>query len=211
MAAVLRRAMERIRVLRGGAPIDPVTGGPWGALSLQVAEAAGIATVGRHSYGGPTFHVWPGQRSRLRVGAFCSFAPDVQIFGGGRHNVDWVTTYPLRIRWELPGAHIDGHPVPGRDVTIGNDVWVGTEAMIFDGVTIGDGAVVAARSVVTKDVRPYAIVGGNPARELRRRFDDDQVGALLALRWWDWPDELIRERAGELCSPDVGAFLDRHG
>jgi acetyltransferase-like isoleucine patch superfamily enzyme len=178
-------------------------------LSLDVAAAAGIATVGRHSYGGLTFHVWPGQRSKLRIGAFCSFAPGVQIFGGGRHRVEWVTTYPLRIQWDLPGAHTDGHPAPGRDVTIGNDVWVGAEAVIFDGVTIGDGAVVAARSVVTKDVRPYAIVGGNPALELRRRFDDETVEALLELRWWDWPDEQIRERVDELCSPDVAGLIAR--
>ena len=82
--------------------------------------------------------------------------------------------------------------------------------MIFDGVTIGDGAVVSARAVVTKDVRPYAIVGGNPARELRRRFDDDQVDALLALRWWDWPDEQIREHVGELYSAAVAELLGRH-
>lgn len=208
---MLRRVAQRIRHHRLGLAVDPVTGGLWGALPLSVAAETGIASVGRHSYGEPTFHVWPGQRSRLRVGAFCSFAPGVQIFGGGRHRVDWVTTYPLRIRWDLHGAHTDGHPAPGRDVTIGNDVWIGAEAVVLDGVTIGDGAAVATRSVVTKDVRPYAIVGGNPARELRLRFPDEQVEALLALRWWDWPDERIRERVGELCSPDVAAFLQRHG
>lgn len=114
------------------------------------------------------------------VGAFCSFADGV--------------------RFELGAG--DGGPI-----VVGNDVWVGRGAVVHAGVTIGDGAVVGARAVVTGDVRPYAVVAGDPARERRRRFADEQVEALLRVAWWSWPDERIRAHAQLLCASDVDAFL----
>jgi carbonic anhydrase/acetyltransferase-like protein (isoleucine patch superfamily) len=86
-------------------------------------------------------------------------------------------------------------------------VWIGSDALIFAGVTIGDGAVIGARAVVTRPVRPYAVVVGAPAREVRRRFSDEQVDALLKLRWWDWPPERVRAHVDLLSSPDVEALL----
>jgi hypothetical protein len=94
---------------------------------------------------------------------------------------------------DLPGAFEDGMPASRGPIIIGNDVWIGRNAMILSGVTVGNGAVVGAEAVVTRDVRPYAVVAGNPAREVRRRFTDEQVDALQELRWWDWPDSGIRD------------------
>lgn len=162
-------------------------------------------TIGRHSYGKPTVHEW-GEGSTLRVGAFCSFAQGVQIFLGGEHRPDWVTTFPFNVLW--PQGHgIKGHPRSKGDVVIGNDVWVATEAMIMSGVTIGDGAVIGARALVTRDVPPYGIVAGNPARLVRHRFPCATVERLLRLRWWDWSDERIAQRLPLLLQDDIDAFL----
>jgi chloramphenicol O-acetyltransferase type B len=124
--------------------------------------------------------------------------------------MEWATTSPLRTLYGLPGAADDS--TTAGDVAIGNDVWVASEAMISSGVRIGDGAVVAARAVVTRDVRPYALVGGVPAREIRRRFDDATVEALLELRWWDWPDAKIIENVALLCGFEgsVDELLRQH-
>ena len=117
--------------------------------------------IGRGTYGYPEIFSW-NEGATLQIGAFCSIASGVKLFLGGEHRVDWVTTYPFNVLWES-GRHITGHPRTKGDVIIGNDVWIGTEAVILSGVRIGDGAVVAARAVVTKDMEPYAIYGGNPA------------------------------------------------
>ena len=202
------RIRARIGVDRGH---DPDTGQLYGALSLREAVEAGRATVGRHTYGAATVHYGPGDRAQVRIGAFCSFAAGVELIPGGAHRIDWVSTYPFRVRWGMEGAGRDGHPAPGRGIAIGNDVWCGRGAMVIDGVTIGDGAVVGANAVVTRDVRPYAFAGGNPAREIRRRFDDAQVDALVAIAWWNWPDELIRERVPALSGGDIDGFLRRYG
>ena len=129
----------------------------------------------------------------VRVGRYCSIGRGVEFLIGGNHRTDWGSTYPFRIRFGLPGAAGDGHPASKGPIIIGNDVWIGVDAVILSGVTIGDGAVVAARAVVTKNVRPYSIVAGNPAREKYRRFPDEQIASLVALGWWDWPEREIRE------------------
>jgi acetyltransferase-like isoleucine patch superfamily enzyme len=105
------------------------------------------------------------------------------------------------------GVRFDLGDGSGGRIVVGNDVWIGRGAVIRAGVTIADGAVVGARAVVTQDVRPYAIVAGDPARERRRRFGDEQVAALLEIAWWTWPDERIRAHAALLCAGDVDAFL----
>ncbi len=133
---------------------------------------------------------------QLRIGKFCSIASGVEfIMNGGNHLSDAVSAYPFAIfghGWEHA---MDGRTYPNRgDITVGNDVWIGYRAVIMAGVTIGDGAIVGACSVVTKDVPPYTIVGGNPAREIRRRFSEEEIARLLELRWWDWPIEQITER-----------------
>jgi hypothetical protein len=134
----------------------------------------------------------------------------VRVFLGGEHRYDWVSTYPFRIRFELEGAYEDGLPASKGDVTIGNDVWIGAHATILSGVTIGDGAVVGAGAVVAKDVPPFGIVVGNPARLLRYRFSDEQRAALLRIRWWEWPDEKVMASVEELSCADLSAFIDRH-
>jgi chloramphenicol O-acetyltransferase type B len=162
--------------------------------------------IGRHSYGDLTVRRW-GEGACLYVGAFCSFAEGVKILLGGEHRIDWVTTYPFSVLWPHAAGGIAGHPHSKGDVVIGNDVWVGTEAIIMSGVRIGDGAVIGARAVVTKNVPPYAIVAGNPARLIRYRFGSEQIDKLLRLSWWDWTDAVIEKYMLALLSADIDAFL----
>jgi chloramphenicol O-acetyltransferase type B len=200
---VVRRT--RAEIGNAGAT-DPCTGELFGALNAEEARASGRATVGRHTYGAFTVNVGRGERARVHIGAFCSIAVGVEFVVGGNHRPDWVSTYPFKVLWGMPGAWEDGHPRPESDIEVGNDVWIGAQALILPGVKIGDGAVIGARAVVTKDVRPYAIAAGVPAREVRRRFEDEQVDALIELRWWDWPEEKLREHVDLLCSPQVDAL-----
>jgi acetyltransferase-like isoleucine patch superfamily enzyme len=160
--------------------------------------------IGRGSYGKPTVHDY-GLGVTLCVGAFCSLA-DVTIFLGGEHRVDWVTTYPFSVMWE-EAEEIAGHPTTKGDVVIGNDVWIASGATILSGTTIGDGAVVGAGAVVSGVVAPYAIAAGNPAREVRKRFDDATIERLVAAAWWDWPEDDIRAALPLLLSDDVTGLL----
>lgn len=166
--------------------------------------------IGRFTYGGARFKLWS-EHDRIEVGSFCSFAEDVLVFGGGEHRTDWVTTHPLRIAFGSEGAGRDGHPHRKGDTVIGNDVWIGHGAMVLSGVTIGDGACVGAGAVVSRDVLPYTIVAGNPARLVRTRFSPEHIRALLAIRWWDWPVQRIREHEALLCDADIDAFIRSAG
>jgi acetyltransferase-like isoleucine patch superfamily enzyme len=169
--------------------------------------------VGRHTYGHEQISVrhW-GEPAELTIGSFCSIADRIDVYLGGNHRTDWVTTFPFpefSEQWETAEG-IAGHPSTNGDVRIGNDVWIGSNATIMSGVTIGDGAAVAADSCVTRDVPPYAIVGGNPAVVLRRRFDESTIEGLLEIRWWDWSDERIAASMEQLCSADVEGFVRAH-
>lgn len=164
--------------------------------------------MGRWSYGQPRVHVYEGDTGRVAVGAFCSIAREVEFMVGGNHRSDWVTTWPMK---EVFGGAPTGDTLWSKgDIVVGNDVWIGHGAKILSGVTVGHGAVVAAYAVVTRDVRPYAVVAGSPAREVRRRFDDQVVESLLQIAWWEWPDETLSQRWPEMCSADVKAFIDRY-
>ena len=163
-------------------------------------------SVGRYTYGTPQFKVWS-EGERIEIGAFCSIADDVLIFGGGEHRLDWVTTYPLRIAFNSPGAGQDGHPHTKGPTVIGNDVWIGHGAMVVSGVRVGDGACIGAGAVVTRDVPPYSVVAGNPAKVVRRRFDEQSIARLLEIQWWRWPVEKIRSFESLLCADDIGAFI----
>lgn len=183
----------------------------WLDPSQADLRRAGVITVGQGTYGEPVVHYHEGDTAAVRIGKYCSIARDVAIMPGGNHRTDWVSTYPFRIRYGLEGANHDGHPTTKGDVDIGNDVWIGQEALILSGVTIGDGAVVAARTVVTRDVPPYGIVAGNPGKVVAHRFSETEREQLLAVRWWDWPEDQIVARVDALNGGEVASFLERFG
>jgi len=144
---------------------------------------------------------------RLVIGRFCSIAAETRfIMNGGNHATTWFTTYPFPIfggGWEE--AQPESWPNRG-DTLVGNDVWIGYGATIMPGVTIGDGAIIATKAVVTRDVEPYAIVGGNPAGVLRYRFDEDTRNALLEIAWWDWETDKITRNVEAICGGDLEAL-----
>ncbi len=162
--------------------------------------------IGKWTYGNPRIRSW-GEGATLQIGAFCSIAEGVKIFLGGEHRIEWATTFPFSVLWES-ARHIKGHPKTKGDVIIGNDVWLGADSVILSGVTIGDGAVVGARSVITNDIPPYAIVAGNPARMVKKRFDDPTIGRLLDVRWWEWEDSRIEKALPLLLNADIRVFLE---
>ena len=150
---------------------------------------------------------WPGSGDHLRIGKFCSIASGVKfIMGPANHRISSVTTYPFHVfggAWEENAPpHLDQLPRKG-DTVIGNDVWIGRESVILPGVHIGDGAIVAACSVVTRDVEPYAVVGGDPARFLKKRFDHGLISLLLGLKWWDSSPEDLVELLPLLCDSNL--------
>lgn len=179
-----------------------------GRFQLQIRQ--GLVKIGRHSYGVPVVHSWP-DGARLIVGNFTSIADEVHILLGGDHPTHWVSTFPLRIKLGLPGAGEDGTPSSKGDVVIGSDVWIGLGATILSGVRIGDGAIIMARSVIVKDVEPYAIVGGVPGKMVKKRFAEDDIVRLQDIQWWDWPDEMVTEATPLLSSGDLKAFFEAYG
>ncbi len=144
---------------------------------------------------------------KLIIGKFCMIASGVSfIMNGANHLTDAISTYPFAIfgnGWEKA---MEGKSYPNKgDIVIGNDVWIGHNATIMAGVTIGDGAIIATNSTIVKDVPPYTIVGGNPGKEIKKRFDEETINKLLALKWWDWPIEKITENLQNL----TGNLIDK--
>ena len=150
---------------------------------------------------------YPVNHDRLVIGRFCSIACGARfLFNSANHAMASLSTYPFPLFWEewgLDRAEVASAWDNKGDIVVGNDVWIGYEAVILAGVTVGDGAVIAARAVVTKDVPPYTIVGGVPAKPIRRRFPEDTIRRLLALRWWDWPRERIAQNLAAIQAGDV--------
>lgn len=179
------------------------------AMEWASLRERGRLAVGRHSYGLPTVHSFSGDETKLTIGSFVSIASDVNIILGGAHPEDRITTFPIRHRLGLPGAGTDGFPYSRGDVVIGNDVWLAQGVTVLSGVRVGDGAIAAAGALVTRDVPPYAIVAGVPARVLRYRFSPETITELLSLSWWDWPDADIIAAVDEMSSTDINAFLQR--
>lgn len=146
---------------------------------------------------------------RLIIGKFCALARGVKfIMNGANHQLDGFSTYPFGIfgnGWERVMPPEDESPFKG-DTVVGNDVWIGYEAVIMPGVQIGDGAIVAAKSVVVKDVPPYTIVGGNPAQPIRQRFEDAVVRSLLQIAWWHWDIEKISRNLEKIVAADLEAL-----
>ena len=143
-------------------------------------------------------------RDRLIIGKFCSIACGAKfILNSANHSLSSLSTYPFPIffeEWNLDVKNITEAWDNKGDIVIGNDVWIGYEAVILAGVTIGDGAVIGARAVVTKDIPPYTIVGGVPAKPIRKRFTQETIDLLLKIKWWNWPEERIRQHITEIQS-----------
>lgn len=140
---------------------------------------------------------YPINGDKLKVGKFCSIACGVKfLFTSANHTMHSISTYPFPIffeEWGLDVTNITSAWDNKGDIVIGNDVWIGYEAIVLSGVTIGDGAIIGTRAVVTKDVPPYTIVGGIPAKPIRKRFSDEVISKLLELQWWNWPENRIKE------------------
>lgn len=193
----LKHAARRVRYAA------PVRGQD--AANLRRLQKSGRVTYGPHTYGIPKVLTYHHGVEKLHIAAYSSIGGTYIL--GGQHGVDRVTTYPHRINWGMAGAGTDGFPNSGPDTYVGADAWTAENSLMMSGITIGDGAIIAAGAVVTKDVPPYAIVGGNPAKLIRYRFDEEQIAALLEIKWWDWPDDEVREAVPLLSGPDVDAFI----
>jgi acetyltransferase-like isoleucine patch superfamily enzyme len=164
-------------------------------------------TRGVHTYGRPIVHKFFHQEHMaVVIGDYCSIGPNVTIIAGGNHPTQWVSTFPHHIRAKDETVPAGALETKG-DIRIGNDVWIGANVTILSGLTIGDGAVIGAGSVVTRDIPPYAIAAGNPARVLHYRFSPDRIAALLRIAWWEWPEEKVAQFRDLLDSPDVDEFI----
>ncbi|WP_114286249.1 CatB-related O-acetyltransferase [Candidatus Halocynthiibacter alkanivorans] len=152
-------------------------------------------------------YLYPGAPERLVLGRFCALAHGVRfITSSANHPLGGFSTYPFAImRPDTMGAYREEISRKG-DTLVGNDVWIGHGAQILPGVTIGDGAIIAAGAVVSRDVAPYSVVAGNPARLVRMRFDSEVVAALLSIRWWDWPLAAIEAAESALAGADIKAL-----
>ena len=164
--------------------------------------------IGDWTYGLPAV-VCYGEGVKLKIGKFCSIADGVVFLLGGEHRMDMVTTYPLNAFFPFADSQMSHRKIKG-DIIVGNDVWIGRNALILSGVTIGNGAVIGAGAVIAKDVPPYAMVVGNPAKVLRLRFDEATIEALNRIAWWDWPMEKVQESLPLLLSEDIQGFVDKY-
>ncbi|OJW60281.1 MAG: type B chloramphenicol O-acetyltransferase [Sphingomonadales bacterium 63-6] len=178
--------------------------------------------VGRYSYYSGYYHghsfnecarfLLPDEGAdKLIIGSFCSIGSGAAFIMAGNqgHRSDWVSTFPFFWMQEVPAftGAANGY-LPAGNTIIGNDVWIGSEAIIMPGVTIGDGAIIGTRALVTKDVSPYTIVGGNPARAIRNRFSENDIEKLLELKWWDWTDEQLRDAMPLLTASSASELHD---
>jgi acetyltransferase-like isoleucine patch superfamily enzyme len=167
--------------------------------------------IGKYTYGTENIKkfTWVDNDGKLKIGKFCSIAYNINVYLGGNHRRDWVTTYPFGIinNHIFNNFNGNGHPATKGDVIIGNDVWIAANVTIMSGVTIGDGAVIANNSHVVKNIEPYSIVGGNPARLIKYRFTKEQIEKLLEIKWWDWDDEKINKFSPLLCNSNIDEFI----
>ena len=168
--------------------------------------------VGKYTYGIQHIKQLWSQYGKLEIGAFCSIAENVTVFLAGNHSYEWLTTFPFGTVNKM----IFNKPIPQGtrlnkskcfDIKIGNDVWIAGGVTIMGGVTIGDGVVIARNSHVVKDIPPYAIVGGNPARVIKFRLSEENIKRMLKLKWWNLPDKTINKISPLLCSSDINRLL----
>ncbi len=168
-------------------------------------------SIGEFTYGTPDIMNFD-QKTKFTVGKYCSFGANVSILLGGEHRTDLATTFPFT---EVPEpfpetASITGMTGSKGDITIGNDVWLGFGATILSGCTIGNGAVIGAGALICRDVQPYSIMGGNPAKVIRMRFNDETIARLQKLAWWNWEAEKVQRNVLLLCDDDIESLLTAH-
>ena len=195
---------------------------PFRGITLDKQVTNPNIVVGRYSYYSGYYHghgfddcarfLLPDEGAdRLVVGSFCSIGSGAAFIMAGNqgHRNDWISTFPFYWMGEVPAfADAENGYRPAGDTVIGNDVWIGSEAIVMPGVRIGDGAVIGTRALVARDVEPYAIVAGNPAKMIRKRFDDPAIAMLLELKWWNWTDDQLHEAMPILTSGNVEALHD---
>ncbi len=169
----------------------------------------GLLEVGRYTYGVPEIDVYKNSERKVTIGSFCSISKNVRIITGGIHPSDWISTFPIR---DFVGVDIpyDGMPTSKGEIFIGHDVWIGTGVTILSSVTIGPGAIIASGSIVTKDIQPYAIAAGIPAKVIRYRFSEQQIIELLKIKWWEWDIEKIKSNIHLLSSGKIDQFINTH-
>lgn len=171
-----------------------------------------LKRIGEHTYGRINLVDFT-ENTKIEIGDYCSFAEELTI-ALCDHSTQNVSTYPFDSVWLVYGLNdspINNHIEKNETLKIGNDVWIGHGVTILPGVSsIGDGAVIAAGSVVTKDVEPYSIVGGVPAKHIKYRFKKEQIDELLKIKWWNWNEKTIKERINDIVSPDIDAFIEKY-
>jgi len=154
---------------------------------------------------------YPVNHDKLTIGKFCSIACGAKfIFNSANHSMKSLSTYPFPLffeEWGLNKANVAEAWDNKGDIVVGNDVWIGYEAVILSGVKIGDGAIIGARAVVTKDVPPYTIVGGIPAKPIRKRFSDETITELLKLQWWNWSAERIKQNLSAIQNGQISKLI----
>ena len=162
--------------------------------------------VGKHTYGTEWMNVlvWSNhEEAKIEIGRYCSISFNLRLFFGGNHNYDWITTYPFghttSTKNDFP--QVKGHPKKVSSIIVGNDVWIGRDVTIMDGVEISNGTIIAANSHVVTSTEPYSIIGGNPAKLIKKRFSDEKIEELMMLKWWDWSDEKVKNNYKNLCGP----------
>ncbi len=150
---------------------------------------------------------YPINHDKLQIGKFCSIACGAKfLFNSANHTLSSLSTYPFPLffeEWGLEKKDVTNAWDNKGDIIIGNDVWIGYEAVILAGVTIGDGAIIGTRAVVTKDVPPYTIVGGVPAKPIKKRFSEETISALLEIQWWNWSEKIIAKNIGAIQSGNI--------
>lgn len=185
------------------------------AFGLEPIRKEGLLlSVGKYSYGVPTVSWARADKGRsLIIGSFCSIAAGVSIYVGvqGRHTTDFLSTYPIGMIFPIRerGVRASSAFSGDLDVHIGSDCWIGRDALILAGVRIGHGAVIAARAVITKDVPPYAIAAGVPAKVVKYRFDQKVTERLLNLQWWDYPDDVLMDNSEIFATANIEDILER--
>lgn len=169
-----------------------------------------LVEVGDFTYGVPQINFIGHKNAYISIGRFCSFANGVKLFAGGEHHKEYVSTYPFSMffngRYKV-GTHAEAK----GPIIIGNDVWFGADAKVMSGVTIGDGAIIGAGAVVAKNIPPYAIVAGNPAKIISFRFDDETIKRLLDIKWWNWDYSMLDKAVPYIQSGNMEGLFSLYG